>query len=52
MQTGKGRGNLMLNDALSSLVQKGSVEFEEALSKAINKEDLAKRCGRKYIKPQ
>jgi CRP-like cAMP-binding protein len=39
-------GNRLLNDALKALVSGGQVEYEEAISKSIDKEDLARRCGR------
>ena len=46
MQTGKAAGNRLLNDSLADLVKGGTVEYEEALSKAVDKADLAKRLGR------
>jgi len=46
MQTGKAAGNQLLNDSLADLVKGGTVEYEEALSKAVDKADLAKRLGR------
>jgi twitching motility protein PilT len=46
MQTGKAAGNRLLNDSLAALVKNGTVEYEEALSKAVDKSDLAKRLGR------
>jgi twitching motility protein PilT len=45
MQTGKAAGNRLLNDSLADLVKAGTVEYEEALSKAVDKADLAKRLG-------
>ena len=45
MQTGKAAGNQLLNDSLVDLVRGGTVEYEEALSKAVDKADLAKRLG-------
>lgn len=45
MQTGKAAGNQLLNDSLADLVKGGTVEYEEALSKAVDKADLAKRLG-------
>jgi len=47
MQTGKAAGNQLLNESLAELVTKGTVEYEEALSKAVEKADLAKRLGRR-----
>jgi len=46
MQTGKAAGNRLLNDSLSDLVSRGVVEAEEAMSKAVDKGELAKRLGR------
>jgi Tfp pilus assembly pilus retraction ATPase PilT len=46
MQTGKAAGNLLLNDSLADLVSRGVVDPEEALSKAVDKGELAKRLGR------
>ncbi len=40
MQTGKQLGMQMINTHLSELVEKGIVEAEEAISKAIDKENL------------
>ena len=46
MSTGTARGNQVLNAELARLVTEGKVEYEEALSKALDKADLAKRLGR------
>ena len=46
MQTGKAAGNQLLNESLAELVTRGTVEYQEALSKAVDKADLAKRLGR------
>ncbi|MCI0441848.1 PilT/PilU family type 4a pilus ATPase [bacterium] len=46
MQTGKALGNLLLNDSLINLVQTQKVEYEEALSKAVDKKDVAQRLKR------
>ena len=43
MQTGKARGNVMLNEALMKLVEDGIVEPREAYLKAIDKDDLRNR---------
>jgi twitching motility protein PilT len=40
MQTGKKQGMKMLNSALSELIEKGIVDEEEAMDKAIDKENL------------
>jgi len=40
MQTGKGLGMQMINAHLMELVEKGIVDIEEAISKAIDKENL------------
>jgi twitching motility protein PilT len=46
MQTAKAQGNQLLNDSLVNLVQTQKVEYEEALSKAVDKADIAKRLKR------
>jgi twitching motility protein PilT len=46
MQTQRAAGNCLLNQALQTLVSEGRVDFEEAASKSIDKDDLARRCGR------
>ncbi|MBI1945644.1 MAG: PilT/PilU family type 4a pilus ATPase [Deltaproteobacteria bacterium] len=46
MSTSKAQGNVLLNDALAQLVNGGVVEYEEALSKAVDKADLARRCNK------
>ena len=46
MQTGKAAGNQLLNDSLAALVNARTVEYEEALSKAVDKADLARRFNR------
>lgn len=45
MQTAKVAGNQLLNDSLADLVTRGVVEYEEALSKAVDKAEPAKRLG-------
>lgn len=46
MSTGTRFGNQLLNVELAKLVEAGIVDFEEALSRALDKTDLAKRCRR------
>ncbi len=46
MQTGKAAGNQLLNDSLAALVTAKTVAYEEALSKAVDKADLARRFNR------
>jgi len=46
MQTQRAAGNCLLNQALEALVSEGRVDYEEAASKSIDKDDLARRCGR------
>jgi hypothetical protein len=36
----------MLNESLAELARSGTVEAEEALAKAVDKADLARRLGR------
>ena len=49
MMTSKVQGNTMLNEQLSALVEAGKVDFDEAMMKAIDKADFAKRFGREYF---
>jgi twitching motility protein PilT len=42
MQTGKKMGNQLLNDELARLVTENIVSYEEALSKSLDKKELAK----------
>ncbi len=51
MQSGKAAGNALLNDTLAQLVEEKKVDLAEALSKAVDKEDLAKRfrVGLKFV---
>jgi twitching motility protein PilT len=46
MQTGRAAGNQLLNESLQRLVAQGTVDYEEALSKAVDKADLARRLNR------
>ena len=46
MQTGKAAGNMILNDSLAALVNAKTVTYEEALAKAVDKPDLARRFSR------
>ena len=46
MSTGRQGGNTLLNDELARLVNERTVEFEEALTKSLDKSDLTRRCGR------
>ncbi|MBI5608418.1 MAG: PilT/PilU family type 4a pilus ATPase [Deltaproteobacteria bacterium] len=48
MLTSKQLGNQLLNDQLESLVRDGRVDYDEALMKAIDKPELAKRFGKEY----
>jgi twitching motility protein PilT len=43
MQTGRGRGNVTLNEALLRRVEEGVVEPREAYLKAVDKDDLLNR---------
>ncbi len=43
MQTGKALGNQLLNESLTHLIQTQKVEYDEALSKAVDKADIARR---------
>jgi twitching motility protein PilT len=50
MATGKQLGNTILNDELARLVHEEKIEFAEAFTKALDKADLAKKCGRELPK--
>jgi twitching motility protein PilT len=43
MQTGRAAGNTLLNDVLAQLVEDKKVDLVEALSKALDKDDLQRR---------
>ena len=45
MQTGKARGNMLLNEELTRLVNAKIVKADEAMNKAVDKPDLAKKLG-------
>ena len=45
MSTGRAQGNQLLNEELAKLVTSGAVELSEAMARAVDKGDLAKRCG-------
>ncbi|MBM4344337.1 MAG: PilT/PilU family type 4a pilus ATPase [Deltaproteobacteria bacterium] len=49
MLTAKNQGNQMLNDQLEALVRDGKAEYDEALMKALDKPELAKRFGKEYF---
>ena len=46
MQSQKALGNQMLNEELGRLVEQRQVLYEEALAQAVDKTDLARRCGK------
>ena len=48
MQTGKSRGNCMLNDSLADLVERNEVTYEEALNRSMDKSDLARRLNKTH----
>jgi twitching motility protein PilT len=48
METSKALGNQLLNDSLAELVRRNLVEYEEALSKSVDKVSFAKLFGRIY----
>jgi twitching motility protein PilT len=43
MQINKGMGMQLLNDELARFIEQGKVEMEEAMAKAVDKEDLSRR---------
>jgi twitching motility protein PilT len=45
MQVGKARGNRLLNEELARLVKENLITTDEALSKAVDKPDLASKLG-------
>ncbi len=48
MLTSKQLGNQLLNDQLESLVRDGRCDYDEAMMKALDKPELAKRFGKEY----
>ncbi len=48
MMTAKAQGNMLLNEQLEKLVNDGKIEYDEAIMKALDKTDFAKRFGRDY----
>ena len=46
MATQKQLGNQLLGEELARLVKDGKVDYEEAYAKALDKADIAKRCGK------
>ena len=49
MMTAKVQGNMLLNEQLEKLVNDGKVEYDEAIMKALDKSDFAKRFGKEYF---
>ena len=47
MQTGSKQGNRLLNDSLTKLIKDNVISYEEANSKALDKDGLAQKNGRK-----
>jgi Tfp pilus assembly pilus retraction ATPase PilT len=50
METGRARGNRILNEELAKLVKEKVVDQGEAFSKAVDKVDLASKLGLKEFK--
>jgi twitching motility protein PilT len=50
MQTQKADGNILLNESLLNLVSDGTVEFEEAYSKSVDKKSFIDMCKRKNVR--
>ena len=46
MATNRAQGNILLNESLAALVTQRKVDFEEALAKATDKADVARRLNR------
>ncbi len=46
MTTSKAQGNTLLNESLATLVNESKVELAEAISKAVDKNDLSRRCAK------
>jgi len=46
MSTSRAQGNVLLNEGLAGLVLEGKVEYNEALARAVDKADLARRCNK------
>ncbi len=51
MMTSKAQGNTLLNETLAELVKTGKVDYDEALTKAVDKGDMARRCGKPAPNP-
>lgn len=49
MLTQKQQGNQLLNDQLEQLVRDGRTEYDEAIMKALDKPEFAKRFGKEYF---
>ncbi len=49
MLTAKNQGNTLLNEQLEKLVSDGRVEYDEAIMKAVDKAEFAKRFGKDYF---
>ena len=49
MQTRRALGNQSLNAELTRHVKNGTVAFEEAMKRAVDKKDLARRCGNPVV---
>ncbi len=45
MQTGKAKGNIIMNDSLAKLIKARKIDFKEALSKTPDREGLKKLTG-------
>ena len=48
LMTAKAQGNMLLNEQLEKLVNDNKIEYEEAIMKALDKADFAKRYGKDY----
>ena len=48
LMTAKSQGNMLLNEQLEKLVNDNKIEYEEAVMKALDKADFAKRFGKDY----
>ena len=48
LMTAKSQGNMLLNEQLEKLVNDNKIEYDEAIMKALDKTDFAKRFGKDY----
>ncbi len=45
MQTGKSKGNIIMNESMAKLIKSRKIDFKEALSKTPDRDGLKKLTG-------